>query len=161
MKAAHFSPDIQELFELLARHAVRFMVVGGEAVIYHGYPRLTGDVDIWYEQTARNVERTYLALADFWGGSVPGLAAAADLMGHGVIVQFGRPPHRIDLLSSVDGVTFDEAWARRVEEGLECDDGRRIPVAFIGIVDLIANKRASGRHKDLDDVQHLVPFARS
>lgn len=137
------------------------MVVGGEAVIYHGYPRLTGDVDIWYEQTADNGERLYLALADFWNGSVPGLAAAADLMAHGVIVQFGRPPHRIDLLSSVDGLTFDEAWNRRTEERLECDDGRRIPVAFIGLVDLIANKRAAGRHKDLDDVQHLVPFTRS
>lgn len=130
-------------------------------MIYHGYPRLTGDVDIWYEQINDNVERLYLALADFWGGTVPGVATADDLMVRGVILQFGRPPHRVDLLSSVDGVTFDEAWARRVEESLECDDGRSISVTIIGLVDLIANKRAAGRHKDLDDVQHLVPFTRS
>ena len=155
MRADHFSPDVQVLIDTLASHGVRFLLVGGEAVIYHGYPRLTGDVDFWYEQTADNAARLFAALREFWGGRVPGVAAEHELLEPKVVVQFGRPPHRIDLISAIDGVTFEEAWPHRVDESLERADGPRIPLPVIGLADLLKNKRASGRHRDLDDVEHL------
>lgn len=158
MRGDHFSPDVQELVGTLAQHGVRFLLVGGEAVIYHGYPRLTGDVDFWFEQTAENATRLFAALREFWGGAVPGVAAEADLMQPEVVVQFGRPPHRVDLVSAIDGVTFAEAWPHRVSEGLDLADGRSHPLNVIGLSDLVRNKRAAGRHKDLDDVEHLEPL---
>ena len=154
MRADHFSPDVQALVETLASR-VRFLLVGGEAVIYHGYPRLTGDVDFWYEQTADNAARLFAALRQFWDGRIPGVAAEHELLEPKVVVQFGRPPHRVDLISAIDGVTFEEAWPHRVDESLEPADGPRIPLPVIGLADLLKNKRASGRHRDLDDVEHL------
>jgi len=158
VRADYFSPDVQALIGLLSRHRVRYLLVGGEAVIYHGYPRLTGDVDFWYEQTVENASRLFAALREFWGGSVPGVSAASELMEPMVVVQFGRPPHRIDLLSTIDGVRFDEAWKHRVEEHIELAGDRHVPLSVIGLSELLRNKRASGRHKDMDDVEHLEPF---
>lgn len=158
MRGDHFSPDVQELIETLARHGVRFLLVGGEAVIYHGYPRLTGYVDLWYEQTADNATRLFAALREFWGGRVPGVETENELREPKVVVQFGRPPHRVDLISAIDGVTFEEAWPHRVEETLDLVEGRRIPLPVMGLAELLRNKRASGRHKDLDDVEHLEPL---
>ena len=155
MRANHFSADVQELIRLFHEHSVRFLLVGGEAVIYHGYPRLTGDVDFWWEQTLDNAARLFTALGEFWGGAVPGILSAKDLSNPGVVVQFGRPPHRIDLLSAIDGVTFAEAWPEHVEEALVPDTGAPVPLPIIGLDQLIKNKRASARHKDLDDVEHL------
>jgi hypothetical protein len=103
VRGDHFSPDVQELVGTLAKHGVRFLLVGGEAVIYHGYPRLTGDVDFWYEQTPDNMSRLFAALSEFWDGAVPRVAAVSELLQPEVVVQFGRPPHRIDLLSVIDG----------------------------------------------------------
>ena len=143
---------------MLAKHGVRFLLVGGEAVIYHGYPRLTGDVDFWYEQTLENATRLFASLREFWGGSVPGVSAETDLTQPGVVVQFGRPPHRVDLVSAIDGVSFAEAWAHRVSESLDLPDGRRHPLEVIGLSELVRNKRTAGRHKDLDDVEHLEPL---
>lgn len=158
MRGDHFSPDVRELVELLDRHGVRYLLVGGEAVIYHGYPRLTGDVDLWYEQTASNVARVYAVLHEFWSGPVPGVATASELLEPNVVVQFGRPPHRIDFVSAIDGVTFESAWPNRVKETLDLPDGRRLPLAVIGLADLVTNKRSAGRHKDLDDADHLAPL---
>lgn len=160
MRGDHFSPDVQDLVGTLAKHGVRFLLVGGEAVIYHGYPRLTGDIDFWYEQTPDNTTRLFAALSEFWDGAVPGIAAASELLQPEVVVQFGRPPHRIDLLSVIDGVTFEEVWPHRVDENLALADGRQVPLPLIGLADLIKNKRSSGRHKDLDDVEHLEPLSR-
>ncbi len=75
-----------------------------------------------------------------------------------VVVQFGRPPHRVDLISAIDGVTFAEAWPQRVCENVELADGSRHPLNVIGLAELVRNKRAAGRHKDLDDVEHLEPL---
>jgi hypothetical protein len=158
MRGDHFSPDVQELIGLLAKHDVRFLLVGGEAVIYHGYPRLTGDVDFWYEQTPDNAARLFAALLEFWGGPVPGVVAEHELLQPRIVVQFGRPPHRVDLISSVDGLTFGEAWPRRVNEQIELEDGSRRPLHVIGLAELVRNKQAAGRHKDLDDVEHLQPL---
>jgi hypothetical protein len=158
VRGDHFSSDVQELIGTLAKHGVRFLLVGGEAVIYHGYPRLTGDVDFWYEQTADNSARLFAALREFWGGHVPGLLSEGELLQPKVVVQFGRPPHRVDLISTVDGVTFAEAWPHRVNERVELADGSRHPLNVIGLSELVRNKRAAGRHKDLDDVEHLEPL---
>ncbi len=158
MRGDHFSPDAQELIATLARHHVRFLLVGGEAVIYHGYPRLTGDVDLWYDQTPDNVAELFAALREFWGGAVPGVDAERELLEPNVVVQFGRPPHRVDLLGAIDGVTFEDAWSHRVDQALELTNGNRAPLPVIGLADLLTNKRASGRHKDLDDVEHLEPL---
>lgn len=162
MRADHFSADVQALIALLEQHRVRYLLVGGEAVIYHGHPRLTGHVDFWFDQTTDNSSRLFAALREYWEGAVPGLADAAELMAPAVIVQFGRPPHRIDLLSAIDGVRFDEAWPNRVEEQIELEGGRQGPLPVLGLAELVRNKRAAGRHKDLDDVEHLEPvLARS
>lgn len=155
MKASHFSRDVLELLTLLHRHQVRYLLVGGEAVIYYGHARLTGDVDLFYEAVAENAERLYAALRDFWGGKVPVVAGPQDLLAPGVIVQYGRPPNRIDLLSAISGATFAEAWVARRTEYLE-GVAEGLPVHIIGLGDLIRNKRAAGRPKDLDDLDYLL-----
>jgi predicted nucleotidyltransferase len=151
----HLAPDIQELIRVLHAHGVRYLVVGGEAVIHHGYPRLTGDVDLFFEQTPGNCERLFAALAEFWGGSVPALSDASELLDPDLILQFGRPPNRIDLIGQLAGVSFRSAWPRRVREVLRTGEGE-FPMPIIGLNDLLTSKRAAGRHKDLDDVDHLV-----
>jgi hypothetical protein len=154
MSAAGFSSDIQEFLRLLAANSVRFLIVGGEAVIYHGYARLTGDVDVFFDPSADNVGRLFAALVDFWGGEVPSVACADDLAVPGAIFMFGRPPNRLDLLNRIDDVSFDEAWATRVRIALPIG-GREIEVPYIGLDALLKNKRAAGRAKDRDDLDYL------
>jgi hypothetical protein len=156
--ASHFSKDIRDFLTCLGRHSVDFMIVGGEAVIFHGYPRLTGDVDILYRLTPDNTRRLYAALRDFWGGGVPGIQSSSSLNHDGIIVQFGVPPNRIDLINRMDGVRFDEAADGAVTVILE---GLAPPTVcrFIGIDELIRNKIAAGRPKDLDDVRFLKAAA--
>ena len=125
MTGEHLSADVQELLQLLQRHRVRYLIVGGEAVIFHGYPRLTGDVDLFYERTPANVKRLFLALQEFWGGEVPALESADELLPPGVVVQFGRPPNRIDLLGQLGTVSFARAWTRRSSETLSYPPDRR------------------------------------
>ena len=109
MKASHYSKDIQEFLELLAKHKVKYVIVGGEAVIYYGYARLTGDVDFFFGTSKENTQCLYETLDEFWGGDIPGVDSFEELMESGTILQFGLPPNRIDLLNHIDGVTFEEA----------------------------------------------------
>ncbi|MCC6902753.1 MAG: hypothetical protein IT377_27520 [Polyangiaceae bacterium] len=160
MTGEHLSEDVQELLRLLHRHRVRYLIVGGEAVIFHGYPRLTGDIDLFYDRTPSNVTRLYRALSEFWGGAVPALDGPDDLMHPSVVVQFGRPPNRIDLLGDLGTVTFARAWSRRVSEPLRSSTKARCRVHLIGVRDLIRAKRDAGRHKDLDDVEHLEALSK-
>ncbi|MBK9001625.1 MAG: hypothetical protein IPM35_38380 [Myxococcales bacterium] len=160
MTGEHLSPDVQALLLLMQAHRVRYLIVGGEAVILHGYPRLTGDVDLFYDRTPANVSRLYRALSEFWGGAVPALDDARDLLQPGVVVQFGRPPNRIDLIGDLGTVSFDRAWRRRVSETLRASSRRRCRIHFIGAQDLIQSKRDAGRHKDLDDIEHLEALVR-
>ena len=147
---AHFSQDIQELIRLLHQHHVRFLVIGGEAVIFHGYPRYTGDVDFYYHCEAENTRRLYFALMDFWEQEVPGIKSPDELLQEGLVLQFGRPPNRIDLLSRVSGVDFETAWARRASAKMgDCE------LSYFGVRDLVASKRAAGRPKDLQDLEYL------
>lgn len=139
--------------EILDQHDVAYLIVGGQAVIFHGHARLTGDVDFFFRPDPENSARLFGALMEFWDGEVPGLLDATELVPEGVIVRFGVPPNRIDLINSVDGVTFDEAWPHR-EEALMTVCNREVPVAYIGIDALIRNKEASARPKDLDGLAY-------
>ena len=152
--ATAFSDDILEFIRLLGKYKVHYLIVGGESVIFHGYPRLTGDVDFFYERTEANTQRLFSCLEEFWKGQIPGITRASELMEAGVVIQFGRPPNRLDLLSQIDAVPFSEAWAQRKSVELV---GADVPIIvhYLGKEALLKNKRASGRPKDLDDVQHL------
>lgn len=154
ISASAFSPDAFEFIALLHRHNVHYMIVGGEAVIFYGHVRLTGDIDFYYDRESENVERLFQALSEFWGGPVPGISEAEELSVDGVVVQFGRPPNRIDLLNRVDGLEFEDAWPSRKVVYVD-GGGESIPAFFIGMSSLIANKRAAGRPKDLDDLSYL------
>lgn len=156
MKAGIFSQDVQEFLRLLARHAVRYVLVGGTAVIHHGYARFTGDVDFLYDCSRENVQHLWTALSEFWGGSVPSVVDAKELEDPNVVVQFGRPPNRIDLIASLPSVPFHEAWQNKVREQITVR-GTTVPVWIIGLAELRRSKRAAGRPKDLDDLDHLPP----
>lgn len=151
---ASFSPDTLDFLKALHGHGVNYMIVGGEAVIYYGYARVTGDIDFFYERTEANVGRLFAALREFWGGSVPGVAEAAEFMQAGLIIQFGVPPNRLDLVNQIDGVTFAEAWLNRVAVKVSAHE-TEISIWLVGIDDLIRNKRAAARPKDLDDLRFL------
>lgn len=151
-----FSRDTQDLIRRLADHKVRYLIVGGTAVIYHGYARVTGDVDFLIDPTKANALRAYRALLEFWGGSIPFVNGPADLLTKGAIIQFGTRPNRIDFMSSITGVTFKEAWAGRIRETIQTREGE-YPLPIIGIAALEKNKRALRRYKDLDDLLYIKP----
>ncbi len=154
IEASHFSPDILEFIGLLYTHEVRYVVVGGEAVIYHGYPRFTGDIDFFFSDAPENIAAIFAALREFWRGTVPGIQSAEELAEPGVIIQFGRPPNRIDLLNRIDGVAFEDAWRSRLKVRILSPD-LEFPLFMIGFDNLVRNKRASSRPKDLDDLRAL------
>ncbi len=151
---ATYRPVATGLRPALAAERVRYVVVGGEAVTLHGHVRLTGDVDVYYSSDSENLRLLFAALESFWDGDVPGIDSPSALAPEGVVVQFGLPPNRIDLLNAIDGVSFDEAWAGHVEAVI-VGEGDEIPLRFIGLDALVKNKRASGRPKDLDDLSYL------
>jgi hypothetical protein len=131
------------------RHGVKALVVGAHAVAFHAKPRYTKDIDILVETTAENAGRLVAALEEFGFGGI-GLTAA-DFEGDGRIVQLGFPPSRVDIITSISGVTFAEAWAGRMAGTYgNCE------VAYIGKADLIRAKRAAGRPQDLVDVATLT-----
>jgi hypothetical protein len=142
------SKDFEELFASLTAHQVKALIVGGYAVAFHARPRYTKDIDILIEPTPENAERLLAALADFGFGDL-GLIAA-DFTETGRIVQLGYPPNRIDLLTSLLGVSFPEAWANRVE-GLY----GTTHVFYLGKAELIRNKEAVGRPEDQADLRSL------
>lgn len=150
---AKLQTDLREFIALLNSRKVEYLVVGGHAVAFHGHPRFTGDIDFFIRATSDNAERVLEALADFGFG---GIGLSRDhLVAPGQVVQLGRPPNRIDILTSISGVAFDEAWDARVPADL---DGE--PVAFLGWHHLIQNKQASDRMKDRADVEKLLAVAR-
>lgn len=159
MTGEHLSVDIRELIRLFARHRVRYLIVGGEAVIHHGYARLTGDVDFFCDRSPENGRRLFEALREFWGGDVPAVASAAELSVPDVVLQFGRPPNRVDLLTSLGSVSFSKAWPRRQKEKLRIG-AQSIALPIISLRDLLQSKRDAGRYKDLDDVEQLEAIQR-
>jgi len=155
MDPSYFSPDILEFLRLLSEHKVRYMIVGGEAVIYYGYARLTGDIDIFYERTDKNAKALYEALKIFWEKQVPGVKDYTEFLEKGEIIQFGRPPNRIDLINDISGVVFEKAWLNRKLEEVVIKDQKHF-VCYIGLEDLIENKRYANRYKDLEDLKYLT-----
>ena len=138
---------------LLNSHDVEYVVVGGHAVAFHGYPRFTGDIDFLIRTTPDNVSRVLKVLDVFGFGNVG--VVERDLLERGRVLQLGHPPNRIDLLTSISGVDFDSAWEQRVQTLM--DDQ---PVALLGWDELIRNKRAAGRQKDLADLEKLLAVAK-
>lgn len=155
MKPGYFSEDIEEFLHLLHKHTVQYMIVGGEAVIYYGYPRLTGDVDIFYGLSPENITHLYEALLEFWNGDIPGIDDEKELQTPGYIIQFGISPNRIDLMNKIDGVDFTEAWKEKKIESILINDNV-VSVYIIGLKHLILNKTESARNKDLDDLSYLT-----
>ena len=155
----HFSPDTAEFLRLLHEHGVRYLIIGGEAVIFHGHVRLTGDVGFFFDGSGENARRLFNALAQFWTGAIPGIAASEELSREGLILQFGRPPNRIDLVNRIDGVAFADAWATKTEARLAGQVGE-IPIYYLGLDALIRNKAAVGRPRDLEDLEYLKRAAR-
>lgn len=144
------NPDFLDMLAALCDAGVEFLVIGAFAVSLHGHPRTTGDLDVFVRPCAANAERTWLALRRF-GAPVQALGVeVADFARPEMVVQFGVPPRRIDLVTGISGATFDEAWEARIEVPW---GERRVP--FLGLTTLLANKRATGRPKDLLDVEAL------
>ncbi|HEV2494348.1 MAG TPA: hypothetical protein VG204_14880 [Terriglobia bacterium] len=140
--------DWRAFIESLNSNAVEYLVVGAVAVAHHGLPRYTGDLDILIRNSPENAGRLEAALEDFGFGPL-GLKAS-DFVDSDQVIQLGVPPNRIDLLTSITGVSFEEAWAGKV--GTELDGVR---VNFIGLAALIRNKRATGRAQDRADIEAL------
>lgn len=140
--------DFREFVELLGSTRVEYLLVGDYALAAHGRPRYTGDIDFWVNPTPENADRLMHALSSFgFGGIGP---TRNDFLQPDAVVQLGYPPARIDLLTAIDGVSFRECYARR--RILKIDD---VELSLIDIEDLRANKRASGRLKDLADLEAL------
>ncbi len=144
------NPDFADMLAALVKSDVEFLVVGAHAMAIHGVPRATGDLDIFVRPSSENVARLFDALRIFGAPVDSHGITRRDLTTPGTVYQLGLPPRRIDLLTQISGVSFQEAWASRVVVDLE---GLRI--GFLGRDALIQNKRAAGRDKDLVDLRIL------
>ena len=142
------SKDLREFVGLLNANEVEYLVVGAFALAFHGISRYTADLDLLIRPTQQNAERILKTLSQFGFGSLP--IEASDLQVPDHVVQLGRNPDRIDLLTSISGVTFEEAWVTRSEGSLE-----GTPVRYIGLAALIRNKESTGRAQDRVDVEGL------
>jgi hypothetical protein len=140
--------DYKELLELLNLHKVEYIIVGAYALAFHGAPRNTGDIDIYLHPTPENALKTLNALDAFGFGDL-GLTSV-DFEKGGNVIQLGTPPVRIDLLTSISGVSWEEAFSGKVD-GTYGD----VPVAYLGRAQYAANKRAIGRKKDLADLEAI------
>jgi hypothetical protein len=142
------NPDFVDLFAELNAAGAEYLLVGGYALAVHDAPRFTADLDVWVRPSAENASRVHAALAQF--GAPLGELTTSDLTTPGIVFQVGLRPNRIDVLTSIDGVAFEDAWPERVETTF---GGQ--PVHVIGRRHLIANKRATGRERDRLDVETL------
>lgn len=145
---ALLSRDFSEFLGFLSLNQVRYLLIGGYAVGLHGHPRYTKDLDIWVEATPENAQKLVKAIEDFGFSSLE--LKPEDFLEPGVIVQIGYPPVRIDLLTKASGVEFAECYQNRQEVEI---DG--LKVSLISLKDLQKNKRATGRHQDLADLENL------
>jgi len=148
MATVNLSPDFKEFLRLLKEHQVEYLLVGGYAVAYHGYPRATADMDVWIAIHPENAHRFVTVLKTF-GFDMSELSTELFLK-EGQIIRMGVPPVRIEIVTSASGVHFKECYAARVVDEL---DG--VEVDLIDLDHSKRNKRAAGRHKDLDDLENL------
>jgi hypothetical protein len=142
--------DFRDLLILFADANVDFVIVGAYALAFHGAPRASGDIDLFIRPTLANAGRVFDALARFGAPLESAGVTPSDFARSGTVYQIGLPPRRIDVLTEISGVTFDEAWASRVMAEV---DGRS--VGFIGRAALLRNKEAAGRPKDIADAARL------
>ncbi len=142
------NPDFKDMLSLLCDEQVEFLVVGAYALAAHGFPRATGDIDIWIGRSEVNIERVWRSLSRF--GAPLEQVSKNDLQSAGLVFQIGVAPRRIDILTSIDGVEFDTALVRGIEIEVE---GLRFKV--LGKEDYIINKKAVGRPQDIADVARL------
>ncbi|HYJ04319.1 MAG TPA: nucleotidyltransferase [Chthoniobacterales bacterium] len=148
MATTRLAPDFKEFLRLLRSAKIEYLLIGGYAVGHYGFPRATGDLDIWVANHNENATRLVRALREF-GFDVPELNESLFQKPQHV-VRMGVPPVRLEILSSIDGVDFQDCYPRR--ETVEMDG---VEVDVISLADLKMNKRASGRHQDLNDLEKL------
>lgn len=153
-KNLYFTEDITEFLLLLFKHKVKYLIVGGEAVLFHGHSRLTGDIDIFYENSNENVDNLFNVLLEFWNNEIPGIKEKSELKEPGIIIQFGLPPNRIDLMNQIEGVNFSEAYNNKIIINTLLNN-QNAEIYYIGLKELIKNKKAMSRPKDIDDLQYL------
>jgi predicted nucleotidyltransferase len=140
--------DFREFLKLCNQKRVKYLLIGGYAVGYYGYPRATADMDVWVERSPENAAKLVKVMTEFGFG---GAEISADLfLEEGKILRIGVPPVRLEILNAISGVTFGECYPTRKRANL---DGIRVNV--ISLADLKKNKKAAGRPKDLDDLDHL------
>lgn len=140
--------DFKEFIQSLNDNSVRYLVVGGYAVALHGYPRYTKDMDVWVEMTAENASNIVKALDQFGFGSLD--LKESDFVVPDQIIQLGYPPRRIDIMTTIPGVVFSECYPSHTIVNVG-----GVPVNFIDLENLKKNKRATGRHQDLADLENL------
>ena len=144
----HLPQDFKELLQLLNSKQIEYLIVGGYAVAFYGYPRTTGDMDIWIAISQNNASKTVEALEEF-GFNTPKLKKTLFLK-KGKNIRMGNPPLRIEILTSIDGVEFSECYKNKKTVKI---DGTKMN--FISLSDLKKNKKSSGRYQDLADLEHL------
>jgi hypothetical protein len=140
--------DFREFIELLNKHKAEYLVVGGYAVAMHGYPRFTGDIDFWVRPSNENAEKIIKALIEFGFGSYD--ISEDDFKKQDSVVQLGYPPNRIDIITGVTGLDFEECYKNKKEVIIA-----EIPVSFISLYHLRLNKKATGRDRDITDLNNL------
>jgi len=142
------NPDFRDILSACIAEDVEFLVVGAYALAAHGLPRATGDLDLWIRRSPGNAARAMRALAAF--GAPLDQITEADLCAPGIIFQMGVEPSRVDIITAIDGVDFDEAWPNRIVTTID-----ELPVPLLGLRDLMTNKRAAGRDQDRADVSRV------
>lgn len=140
--------DFKEFIELLNEHKVKYLIIGGYAVNFHGYPRYTKDIDFWLWMTKPNIKKLIKAIKEFGFGGLN--LEVEDFLTPENIIQLGYEPYRIDLLVDVEGVDFEKCYKRRTEAELDGTD-----VNFLSLKDLITAKKKAGRLQDLADAEQL------
>lgn len=148
-------PDFKEFLQLLGEEGVEFLVGGGYAVTWHGYPRYTGDIDIWIHATSDNARRMMRVLKRFGAGGA-GITEADFLDPNVEVLKMGAEPIRIDMMLTMKGLDFASAYANRDKHDLN-----GVIINFLSLADLRRTKRAAGRYKDKNDLRHLPPSPRT
>ncbi len=151
MKAPDFEQDFFDMIESLESENCKFLIVGGYAMAFNGYIRATGDIDILVKPDKNNSRKVIRALKNF-GAPISGLTAS-DFEKEGTIFQIGLPPVRIDIITKIDGVSFNEAFKDRKYYSI-----KKNKIPYISIDIIIKNKRASGREKDILDIKELMKW---
>ncbi|MFN3167129.1 MAG: DUF6036 family nucleotidyltransferase [Phycisphaeraceae bacterium] len=141
--------NFRDMLYLLRKHKAEFLLIGAHAMAVHDVPRATGDIDFWVRATPENATRVYAALIEF--GAPLSDVSADDFAKPGTGLHIGLPPGRIDILTQVSGLVFERAWQNKIEGELY-----DLPVYVLGASDFVRNKRASGRDKDLKDIERLL-----